>query len=294
MYVSYEDHIDEVTRRSQAIARELKLSHDGTAQYWDLSGTDSPLAIIHESGACELQPFWNRLLAYLRAIDGHKFVVFDSTYNVLRFGGQAKINEASVMLGIGVLQRLCNETDSTVLALWHPSQAGQERGDSSGWSVAWHNAPRARLSLTPVKNSDDAYDLKTEKRNHGPKGKAITLYWSDGILMPRSDASESEHTARLERTVIRVALKAAESGVPIQLQRRITKWQLDEIEQETGRRPSQAEIRDALGLAARHGRLRYIRGTGRRSAGYYPPDMERATELARDAKQQNKSGGGNA
>jgi RecA-family ATPase len=93
----------------------------------------------------------------LQSVRGHKFVAIDSCYNALRFVGQAKINETSVMAAIRLLQRLCEETNSTLLVLWHPSQAGQERGDASGWSVAWHNAPRARLSLSLVKNVEDAF-----------------------------------------------------------------------------------------------------------------------------------------
>lgn len=288
VYVSYEDHIDEVTRRVQKITTRLNLPTDPTGQYWDLSGKDAPLAVIHETGDYGLESFHERLSTQLRAIPGHKFVVFDSTYNALRFEGQAKINETSVMASIGLLQRLCDEVDCTILTLWHPSQAGQERGDASGWSVAWHNAPRARLSLTPVKNSEDAFELKTEKRNHGPKGKPLTLYWSDGVLLPRTEVASSEQSARFLEACVTVATLAAEQGAPIQRQRRLNTWMVDWIENAVGYRPSEREAKEGLARVMSQGQLRYLQGTKYRTAGYYPADPARAAELARDAKHRPK------
>ena len=80
-------------------------------------------------------------------------------------------------MALYLLDRLCAETDSTMLYLFHPSYAGQERGDASGYSTAWHNAPRARLSITKDKATAGAYDLKVEKRSDGPEGGQITLHW---------------------------------------------------------------------------------------------------------------------
>jgi Bifunctional DNA primase/polymerase, N-terminal/AAA domain len=291
VYVSYEDHADEVARRAQAIARRLTLAPNSAGQFWDLSGKDAPLAIVQESGECETRPFWDALREHLTGDAGHKFVVIDSTYNALRFAGAAKINEGAVMAGIGLLQRLCDECDCTLLVLWHPSQAGQERGDASGWSVAWHNAPRARLSITPVKDVEDAYDLKVEKRNHGAKGKPITLHWSDGVLLPRTETATSEQAAQLHAAVVRVATDAAEAGAPIQQQRRLLKWQLDEIERAIGRRPSEREVKEELAASLPRGDLRYVKGTQRRTAGFYPPDQDKAEELARVAKRQAGDGG---
>jgi Bifunctional DNA primase/polymerase, N-terminal/AAA domain/Primase C terminal 1 (PriCT-1) len=282
VYVSCEDPDAEVTRRTQAIGSRLQLPQTGPGHYWDLFGKDYPLAIVEESGACLVQPFWHRLRDYLLSIEGHKFVVFDGTYNMLRFVGQAKLNETSVIAGIGVLQRLCNETDATALSLWHPSQAGQDRGDASGWSVAWHNGPRARLSLTAVKDCEDAWELKTEKRNHGAKGKPLILHWSNGVLLPRSETTTVEQENQFQHAVIRVAMQAAELGVPIKMQPRLAKWHLDEIESEIGRRPAEREVKDTLAAAVPRGVLCYLSGTRHRTAGYYPVD--RAEELAQNAK----------
>ena len=153
LYLSYEDEADEVARRVQAMAKRLELPIGDNAEYWDFTMAPEPVAIVTDAGV-KPQKFYSRLHAHLKAIPGHKVVVADSTYNVLLFTGHAQVNEAAVMAAIGLLRKLCLETDSTILFLWHPSQAGQERGDASGWSVAWHNAPRARLSLSAAKNGD--------------------------------------------------------------------------------------------------------------------------------------------
>lgn len=291
VYVSYEDHADEVARRSQAISKRLGLPHNSGGEFWDLAGKDCPLASVSEGSGVELRPFWHRFVDHLRSTPGHKFVVLDSCYNALRFEGAAKINEGSVLAGIGLLQRLCNEANCTVLVLWHPSQAGQERGDASGWSVAWHNAPRARLSLSPVKDTEDAFELRVEKRNHGAKGKPLTLFWSDGVLQPRDALDSLEQGSRLMDVVVRVAIAAAEQSTPIQQQRRLHTWMTREIETVVGRRPPEREIKSILNDAVRQGRLRYVGSTNHRTAGFYPPDLQEAEALAVQAKRATENAG---
>ncbi len=289
LHLSAEDHADEVARRAQAITQRLQLPSDCGGLFWDRVGKVSHLAVMQEGGAYELLPFYYDLRARLLAIDGHKYLVLDSCYDFVRFAGKAKIDEGAVNAFVKtVLQQLCTETDTTLLALWHPSQSGQERGDASGWSVAWHNAPRARLSITPVKDTEDAFELKVEKRNHGPKGKPLTLHWSDGVLLPRTDSATAEGASYLERAVVRVAIMAADCGAPLTVQKRLLKWQLDEIEKDIGRRPTQPQVKEVLAAALPAGSLRYIRGTDNRAAGYYPPEMERAEEMAREAKQAKR------
>jgi hypothetical protein len=284
VYLSCEDHADEVARRTQAITRRLKLPPGGSGQFWDLTADDATLAVVHDSGACEPTPSFDKLEGWLRSIAGHKFVVVDSTYNVLRFEGSAKINEGGVKAAIALLQRLCDDADCTLLVLWHPSQSGQDRGDASGWSVAWHNAPRARLSLSAVKERDDAFDLKVEKRNHGAKGQPITLHWADGALLPRADLDVAGQESTFRAACVSAAISAAETGQAIQKQRRPPVWVFEEIERATGRRPTHRELKDELDRAQRDQQLRYVAGTTHKMAGFYPLDMERAAELALQAK----------
>jgi hypothetical protein len=271
VYVSCEDNIEEVTTRAHTLKRRLSLPDNDASVYWNLVGKDAPLAIVEESGACKLQPFWEILMSSLKAIAGHKFIVLDGTYNVLRFAGQAKINETSVLAGIKLLTRICEEADATVLTLWHPSQAGQERGDASGWSVAWHNAPRARLSLTALKDRDDAFELKVEKRNHGRKGPPIILYWEDGMLLPKSEVTTANQQSNIEKAVIAVAIKAAAAGTPITTQRNLNAAELAEVQASAGWQVSNVEAKDILAAAALSGQLQYKPYHRNHKAGYYPP-----------------------
>jgi RecA-family ATPase len=273
VHLSHEDHPDEIIRRTHKITGRLELPPNTNGFYWDRTSTVSPLAIVSDDGFA-IQPFWHRLHDYLRGTAGHKFVVCDSTYNVLEFAGQAKVNEAAVKGAIEAMNRLCQETDSTILMLWHPSQAGLERGDASGWSVAWHNAPRARLSLTAVKDTPAAFDLKVEKRNNGPTGERITLYWSEGVLLPRSEVDSAQQSTLFTEACIDVALMAAERDDPIQKQRKLYGWQIDEIDRRAGFRPTEASVKEELARAISAGRLRYVKGHGRDRAGYFPKEAD--------------------
>lgn len=271
LYLSYEDHADEVARRAQRIAQRIGLEPDANpGRYWDLTAERPKLATIPDGGAPIIEPFMDALKQHLATIPGHHFILIDSTYNALAFEGSAKINEGSVMGAIGLLQNLCDETDSTILILWHPSKAGQESGDASGWSVAWHNAPRSRLSLTAVKDSEDAFDLKVEKRNHGARGKPLTLHWSDGVLLPMAEAETGEARAILMRAAVRVATLAAKQGAPVTIQKALTTWQLDMMEERLGRRPSQPMAKEAMADAMRAGLLRYRNWSRGVPAGYVP------------------------
>jgi hypothetical protein len=122
----------------------------------------------------------------------------------------------------------------------------------------------------------------------------MTLYWSDGVLLPQTEVAVGEQKDHFTRAVVRVATMAAEAGAPMQLQRRVLGWQLDEIAKDTGRRPSERDVKEALHAALPAKLLCYLRGSTHRVAGYYPPDTEKAEELARIAKrEQSKTGGDN-
>jgi RecA-family ATPase len=293
IHVSCEDKVDtEVARRAQAIVARLGISRETAAEFLDRVGQDSALALMREGGGYALLPFWWDLRRKLLAIDGHKFVLLDSCYDVVRFEGKGKIDEAAVNAFVKtVLQPLCDETDSTLLVLWHPSQSGLDRGDAGGWSVAWHNSPRLRLSLSPVKDAEDAFELKVEKRSHGPKGKPLTLYWADGALLPRADITVSAHKVRLEQACAAVATEAAERGIPIQGKGKIARAHIDAIEGRIGARPSDRDVKEALTAAVLAGHLAHLKATRHRAAGYYPPDLEAAAELACAAKRQSTNGG---
>jgi hypothetical protein len=285
VYVSSEDPRDEVARRSIKITRRLELPTSTEGLYWDRRGKKNAVAILDETSGLELTPFFDEMHERLSAIQGHKFVVLDSCYDFVQFKGHSKISEDAVNAFIKrCLQRLCDETDSNFLVLWHPSQAGQERGDASGWSVAWHNAPRARLSIK--KDSAGTYTLKVEKRNNGPDGEVITLHWADGTLLPTSSLQMQEQRTKGYQACVDLAIECAKAGVPLQGQRHLKIWQLDKIGEVTGVRPDHKLVKELLSKAVYKGDLAYIRGSQHKAAGYYPPNN--AEDAARAAKAQQK------
>ncbi len=214
VYVSSEDDRAEVQRRVHAIGSRLGLSKELGAIYIDRRGKNSALAIVKPEKVTRTS-FCDDLRRQLLAIPGHKFVAFDSCYDFVRFAEGGKIDEGAVNAFCkNVLDDLCVETDLTVLVLWHPSQAGEDRGDASGWSVAWRNAPRGRLSLTRS-DKGNSYTLKVEKRSHAPDGAKEVLYWSDGALVVPEAFEQQERRDRFYEACVVFATECAGKGTPI-------------------------------------------------------------------------------
>jgi hypothetical protein len=182
-----------------------------------------------------------------------------------------------------VLQGICDQCDATLLIPWHPSQAGSERGETDGWSVAWHNAPRARLSIKADKDADDTYLLEVTKRNHGPKGKPITIRFYEGALLPLDAIPDDGKNEALQQVIVKAAIDAANKRVPCN-RREINEQVFVEVEKVLGKRPSRKMVKQALELATVAGKLIFVRQSRWRAAGYYPPDTELAQTLAKVAK----------
>jgi len=302
IYLSGEDDIDEVTRRVHSMVRTLKLPPEtvaANASYCDCTSDPKPLLRVSENGTIEKLPYWRELCAHLTTIPGHKLIGLDSTYNFLIFEGAAKINEASVKAAIDALNALCAECDATVVALYHPSRAGSERGDNTGWSVAWENTARNWLSLKSVEDAPETYEMAVQKRNHGPKGEPILLHWDNGTLRPATSEECVAQSADLVTAIVAAAIEFAEVESPIKRNGRLQKWQLERVEELFGQQPTQRQIRDTLELARSHNLLCYVTGHGHTLAGYRAaepkvepgkaaPPEELATTLAADSFPQSK------
>lgn len=287
VFISAEDDEHELARRAQAIKKRLKLPDSDAGEFIPRKGKDSALVVMHENSAPEVRPFYHQMIARLQGIDGHKIVVLDSAYDFVRFAGRAKIDEDAVNYFIKVvLQGICDKADATLLIPWHPSQAGSSRGEMDGWSVAWHNAPRARLAISESSDVEDSYELKAVKRNHAPKGQPISLKYDDGALLPLETCGHDTNREALRKACIDNAITAAKVGLPFTLQRNIPHDVLRAIGQSCGRSVRQKEAKQELEAAVRDGQLQYLRSTRHQAAGYYPPD-EGAKELARNARRAN-------
>ncbi len=274
VYVSYENGADEDARRQATLIRRLDLDPSALDDHvycgWKGRG---PLLEIDDSGEIFPTPLWQALDRKLQAIPGHKFVVFDSAYNVFLFKGNAKINETAVQRAIDWLDNGMAAADATGLMLMHPSTAGIARGDNSGWSVAWVNRPRARLTLKPEGTA--CVTLGIAKRNNAPPGGTVNLHWSDGLMVPDYEVDQQRS---LYAACVEVAIAASNGGVPLTLSCRsgaVISGACDQVETICGVRPTPKEMREHLHAATLRGHLIYRgydkskRGEQAR-AGFFP------------------------
>ncbi len=280
VYVAAEDDQNELARRTQAIGARLNLPTPGGGLVFARSGKDSVLCIVEESGETKLTPFYHELLATLRNIKGHKLLVLDSAYDFARFNGRAKISEDAVNHYIKVvLAGICTAADATLLIPWHPSQAGSSRGEMDGWSVAWHNAPRARLAISADKDAADCFTLEVVKRNHAARGEPMKLTFHEGALVPVETVTSS---VDIQGLLVRLAGQAAEKGMPVSKRGRMSDWMHQEVRRMTARHVPDREIKRHLDNAVMAGELQYVPGGSKHAAGYYPP--ENADHLSREAR----------
>lgn len=286
VFLSAEDGADEVGRRAKQICATLNITGlPPNAHLIDLKGKDCALVTMDEGGTYTARPFLQNLMAALRSIPGHKFVVLDSQYDFVAFKGKAKIDEGAVNAFVKqVLQKLCEDCDATLYVIAHPSRAGIERGDGGGWSVAFENAPRARHAIAPDEKREDAFLFKVTKRNHGPKGGPISLYWTTGALLPAEDMDIAAQEAHDRDACIRVAIKAAADNQPINGRDRIPECYLAQIAGYVSGRLTQNDVREHLSAAVQSGALTRMKSSRHRSAGFYPPEGARARGLAVEAK----------
>ncbi len=300
LHLSYEDGAAEVARRLHAMTARMRLTGperaDGLASaawFCDARAHNlGPIFLIGEDGPREgpALPQVRRLVAEQRAAQreagnegaDHTLLVLDSAYNVLRFAERMRLSEDAVNAAIQSLDNLCGELGATMLALYHPTRAGAQRGDA-GNSTAWDSAPRVRLGL---RRDDDGetITLAVEKRNHAPRGAPIPLLWGGGLLRARgADAEGLRGDPRptgsmpLDEAVIGVAAMAAEHGAPLKKRGAVEGWILAEIMQRTGRKVGGKALSEALARGVAAGRLRYHdnpRGARvNEPAGYYPADI---------------------
>ena len=292
VYVSAEDGLQEVIRRAHRIAKRLGIEPEAVkgSVYIDREGLNSTLAIIREDREPELTRFYYQLNERIANIPGHKFVVFDSAYDFVRFAGQSKINEDCVNSFVkGTLSNFCRDTDSTLYIPSHPSYAGQDRGDGSGWSVAWHNAPRSRDYLTREKNSD-IYILKAAKRNHTRKPEPLRLYYSDGAFVRESEATDTERGKQFRAVCVEFAVEMASNGQPITAQKNLTPAQLMESGKRLGFTVDNALVKTHLEQALMDGEIDYMPGSNTHNAGYYPKGQ--GIELGRKTTAERRKGKG--
>lgn len=262
IYLSSEDDKPEITRRTQAISLRLTIPMI-LAKLMDRRGKPSAICAMDEGARCGMSPFYDVLVAAINSVPGHKFVVMDSCVDFVHFIGRAKIDDGSVNFFIKtVLQRLCDDTNCTLLVIWHSSKSGQETG--AGWSVAWEDAPRSRMMMRATEMG--TYELSQVKRNHGKLMAPIEMRFDNGAIMPLDAATADMEGIR--PWLIKLAISQAEINDPFQRQRNVPEWVQERADAEFGYRPSFKQLKQILEEALRNKHLRYRSGNHKQSAGY--------------------------
>lgn len=207
-YLSCENSKAETRRRIAAMNSKLYLvkSKSGdvhptyaSMKIWELRKSRRALMVVDDSTPekVTLTPFGKKMLRRWErfAAEGkHTLVILDSLFNAVSFQGNAKNIDACARAVIERLDHWCELLNLTILAPFHPSRAGITRGDV-GFSSEFENAPRALLdikALVPKTRGESIpagrFTLTVKKRNDGPQGQSLNLYFDAGVLLPDDTA----------------------------------------------------------------------------------------------------------
>lgn len=168
------------------------------------------------TGALKRQAVWQQLRDDAVSF-GAKLLIVDTIADT--FGG-SEIDRSQVRQFIqSCLGKLAQEIGGAVLALGHPSKAGQSTGDGTSGSTAWHASVRSRLYLThATKDGSGPFRrLQNMKANYGQAGDVFMLRWSRGafeLVSSKTGAGQGEagafgHTAPAIGDVIDAAILVA-------------------------------------------------------------------------------------
>ncbi len=181
-----EDSEDELQLRQRAICLHTGVSLEELSPVLRIASRkfmDNLLAIWTSStGAMKRTAVWNALRDDAIAF-GAQLIVVDTIADT--FGGN-EIDRSQVRQFVqACLGKLAQETNGAVLALGHPSKAGQAvGGDGTSGSTAWHASVRSRLYLQHAAKdkTGPVRRLENMKANYGAGGDVFMLRWLRGAF----------------------------------------------------------------------------------------------------------------
>lgn len=141
------------------------------------AGEDVQLVRFDKNGGMILTGVWDNLVAAVGKLRP-AVVLLDNLMHV--FGGE-DVNKNQAVSFIRQLRKLCNDFDTSVLLLSHPSLRGENDGDGQAGSMAWSDSVRARLYLSHDKTAEggvqdyNARVLELMKANNAPRGMKLNL-----------------------------------------------------------------------------------------------------------------------
>lgn len=223
MLVACEDDEDELHGRQLDICASLACSVSDLSANLRVASRvymDNLMAVWDRAGGTmKRTKLYERIEADALAF-GARVVVWDTIADT--FGGD-EINRQQVRQFIQACAgRLANAIGGAVVLLGHPSKSGEQSGDGTSGSTAWHATVRSRLYLEEAGKAGSGFrKLTSMKSNYGPAGAEWTLQWQRGVLEVVSATTPSkgvpETSTELSRLVLAAIGRAGADGVRLAL-----------------------------------------------------------------------------
>jgi RecA-family ATPase len=197
LFLSVEDDRDELHRRLDCIRADLNLKWSNIADVhlWPLVGEDATLGAYSKSqGRVISTPLLKELEERIRdtMIDT---VILDTLSDV--FSGDENDKQQSRAF-INILKGVGFSTDTSMLALAHPSLSGMASGTGTSGSVGWNNTARVRLYFRSIGDTG-IRKLQVMKANYGPRDLCVHVRWECGVYVPVTDAEVPVERKRSEK-----------------------------------------------------------------------------------------------
>jgi len=291
LIVLAEDDYGETKARLEGICAALGVALEALpVTLWCLPSEDLILARVGDNGGVSEGPFLRPLLNQI-VETGARCVILDPLSDFADLDESKRL--AANAYCKKVIGPISHKLGVTVIQTGHPSKASMADGSVVSGTTAWKNAVRNVLSMERLADApkNPKRILRNAWTNYGEE-RELELYLAGGVLYQSATgpSGDPDHKQRFRTACVETAISAAETGQPLQKQRRPPDWVFKEIERLVGHRPTLGELRNELAEAQRDRQLRYLNGSRHRVAGYYPFDPERAAELARETKQQDSGG----
>lgn len=202
LFITAEDEMDELHRRSAAIMRGTGLFPADCADMHlvSLNGRDAVLSAPNpKTGLMEPTPLFKRVEATVERIKPC-VLVLDTLADI--FGGDEN-KRVQARQFVQMIQGLASRAtwDLSVIVLGHPSVAGMNSGTGTSGNTGWSNSVRSRLYLERrfstfndrrVEIDADVRVLSGKKSNRSRQGAELTLRWREGRFEVEGELRQDE------------------------------------------------------------------------------------------------------
>ena len=204
IFLDAEDDESEIRIRLHSILKHYNATHadlvKGGFHLMSRVGQDSVLGTVSRSGKIEPTPFYNQLLQAAGDIKP-KMIGIASLSNI--FAG-SEIDRGQVQQFSGLITRLAQLANGSVLLVSHPSLVGINSDTGLSGSTQWHNSVRSRIYLKSVALAEgeqpdsDLRELVFKKLQYGALPDSTILRYQNGMFLPVQGAVSLDKEAQLE------------------------------------------------------------------------------------------------